>query len=336
MSGGVDSSVAAFFLRQQGYQVIGVTIDTGFGGAPDAAAQVCRELSIEHRVIDLRETFRKLIVDSFINDYAIGLTPSPCLCCNPLIKFAALIEQCNGPDDMIATGHYVQKHFDDSSGVFYLTCGHQAKDQSYFLALLSQEQIARSLFPLGQMNKNEVRQIAREEGLCSAERRDSFDVCFITEGDYRSFLRKNGFVDHPGDIVDHEGRPIGRHSGLSNYTIGQRRGLDIALGYPAHVIELDTANNRLIVGPREKLYKTEAVLSGCVFQSIQAPVSDLKCQVRVRHKAALSEAVIHPLPQAGTGTYALSFTEPEWGLTPGQYAAFYDGDRLLGGGRFER
>ena len=283
MSGGVDSSVAAYLLCEQGFEVIGVTIDTGFGDAPSAAARVCRELSIEHRIVDLKEAFRRRIIDSFVQDYAAGLTPSPCLMCNPLVKFAAIIDQCENNEDRVATGHYVQKRFDEGFGQYYLTCGCQAKDQSYFLALLSQEQISRSLFPLGRMSKDEVRKIAREHGLCSAEKRDSFDVCFIPEGDYRSFLRENGVQDSPGEIVDHTGRIVGRHSGLSNYTIGQRRGLDIALGYPAHVLELDAANDRLIIGPRELLYKAEARLSGCVFQSIPVPNEELKCQVRVRH-----------------------------------------------------
>lgn len=336
MSGGVDSSVAALLLRSQGYEVIGITIDSGYGDAPAAAAGVCRDLSIEHRIVDLKDAFRSRIVDSFVQDYAAGLTPSPCLICNPFIKFAALIDQCEKPDDLVATGHYVQKHFDEASGLYYLTCGCQTKDQSYFLALLSQEQITRCLFPLGLMSKDEVRQTAREYGLCSADKRDSFDVCFIPNGDYRAFIHANGVLDRPGDIVDHTGRTVGRHNGLSNYTIGQRRGLEVALGYPAHVLELDTDSNRLIIGPREILFRSEAILSGCVFQSVPVPNSELRCQVRVRHKAALSDATLTPEPQKKSGVFRLSFTKPEWGLTPGQFAAFYDGDRLLGGGRFER
>lgn len=333
MSGGVDSSVSALLLQEQGFEVIGITVDTGFGVAPEAAAKVCDELNIEHRIIDLKQEFRRQIVDSFIDDYAAGLTPSPCLICNPLIKFTALHELCERPDDMIATGHYVQKHYDAESNTPYLTCGDSAKDQSYFLALLSREQISRCLFPLSQMNKPEVRRLASERGLCSAERRDSFDVCFILNNDYRAFLRANGIEDRPGDIVDAEGNCVGRHNGLYNYTIGQRRGLDLALGYPTYVLGLDAANNRLLIGTREMLYRSEAVLSGCVFQSIPEPDTELKCLVRVRHKAALASATLIPLPKNAA---ILRFEKPEWGITPGQYAAFYDGDRLLGGGRFER
>ena len=336
MSGGVDSSVAALLLRDQGYDVIGVTIDTGFGDSPAAAANVCRDLAIEHRIVDLRDAFRGRIVDCFVQDYAAGLTPSPCLMCNPLIKFAVLIDQCENNGDHVATGHYVQKNYDESTGLYYLTCGCQAKDQSYFLALLFQDQISRCLFPLGMMSKDEVRQIAREHGLSSADKRDSFDVCFIPYGDYRAFLSKQGVQDRPGNIVDPSGQIVGRHSGLSNYTIGQRRGLDIALGYPAHVVKLDTVNNQLMVGPRELLYRSEAKLSGCVFQSVPVPHDELRCQVRVRHKALLSEATLIPDVMEKDGCFRLSFTKPEWGITPGQYAAFYDGDRLLGGGRFER
>lgn len=333
MSGGVDSSVSALLLQEQGYEVIGVTVDTGFGIAPKAAAQVCGELNIEHRIIDLKQKFRRQIVESFIADYAAGLTPSPCLICNPRIKFAALHGLCRRPDDMIATGHYVQKHYDPESNMHYLTCGDQAKDQSYFLALLSQEQISRCLFPLAHMNKPDVRKLAGERGLCSAERRDSFDVCFILNNDYRSFLRDNGIENRPGDIVDADGNRVGCHKGLFNYTIGQRRGLDVALGYPTYVLALDAANNRLVIGPREMLYRSEAVLTGCVFQSIPDPDAELKCLVRVRHKANLSSATLTPLPDNAA---LLRFDQPEWGITPGQYAAFYDGDRLLGGGRFER
>ncbi|MBQ3403972.1 MAG: tRNA 2-thiouridine(34) synthase MnmA [Oscillospiraceae bacterium] len=333
MSGGVDSSVSALLLQDQGYEVIGVTVDTGFGIAPEAAAQVCGELKIEHRIIDLKQEFRRHIVDSFIADYAAGLTPSPCLICNPLIKFAALCGQCERQDDMIATGHYVQKHYDRESNMPYLTCGYQAKDQSYFLALLSREQISRCLFPLADMNKPEVRRLAGERGLCSAARRDSFDVCFILNNDYRSFLRDNGIEDRPGEIVDTEGNRLGKHKGLFNYTIGQRRGLDVPLGYPAYVLALDGANNRLVIGPRDMLYRSEAVLSGCVYQSIPKPDAELRCLVRVRHKATLSSATLIPQPDE---TAILRFDQPEWGITPGQYAAFYDGERLLGGGRFQR
>lgn len=336
MSGGVDSSVAAYLLRRQGYKVIGVTIDTGFGDAPATAAQICRQLALEHRIVDLKADFRRRIVDSFIQDYAAGLTPSPCLLCNPQIKFAALCAQCQGEQDMIATGHYVQKRFDEAMGQYYLTCGDQAKDQSYFLALLSQKQIRRSLFPLAQMNKEQVRALAREQGLCSAERRDSFDVCFILDDDYRAFLRRNGVADRPGDIVDPEGRMLGRHRGLSNYTIGQRRGLEVALGYPAHVLVLDAAKNRLMVGPRDLLYSSSALLHDCVFQSVPIPDEELRCQVRVRHKARLSPAALCPAPEEGERAFRLKFDRPEWGITPGQFAAFYDGERLLGGGRFLR
>lgn len=334
LSGGVDSSVAAYLLCAQGYEVIGVTIDTGCGDAPEAAARAARELGIEHRVIDLKERFRGEIISEFISAYTRGLTPSPCLRCNPLIKFAALLDQCEKAEDMIATGHYVVKRQDAAAGLFFLTCGDQAKDQSYFLSLLTQEQIARCLFPLARMNKDQVRSLAGEHGLCSAQRRDSFDVCFIPNGDYRSFLLDNGVVDHEGEIIDVSGRVLGLHSGLSRYTVGQRRGLDLALGYPAYVLELDSENNRLTVGPREFLYSSEAIVEDCVFQSIPTPSADLYCQVRVRHKAALSTAVLSPLPQRGPFCFKIKFEKPEWGIAPGQYAAFYDGDRLLGGGRF--
>ena len=336
MSGGVDSSVAAFLLLEQGYRVTGVTIDTGYGDAPEAAARVCRELVIEHTIVDLREGFRSLIIDNFVRDYAEGITPSPCLRCNPLIKFAALFGQRQEKTDLIATGHYVRRLADEENGMYYLTCGDQAKDQSYFLCLLDQEQIAHCLFPLGRLNKAEVRAIARKHDLCCADKKDSFDVCFVPGGDYRTFLSSCGVTDAPGEIVDHTGQVLGRHNGLSNYTIGQRRGLDVALGYPAHVLQLDSRHNRLIIGSRDMLYRQEADLYGCVFQSVPSPSAEFRCQVRVRHKASLSPAALYPLPEKGRDSYRLIFDEPEWGLTPGQYAAFYNGDRLLGGGRFSR
>lgn len=336
MSGGVDSSVSAFLLREQGCDVVGVTMDTGYGDATEAAARVCRELGIEHRIIDLKDSFHRQIIDSFVADYAAGLTPSPCILCNPLIKFAALLSQCEKTSDLVATGHYVEKHLDGQTGFSYLSCGDQAKDQSYFLCLLQQEQIARCVFPLEKMNKDEVRSIARKQGICSAERKDSFDVCFIPDRDYRKFLREHGVCDSPGEIVDADGSVVGRHSGLCNYTIGQRRGVEVSLGYPAYVLELDSVNNRLVIGRREQLYKASTVLKSCVFQSIAKPENELRCQVRVRHKAALSQATLEPMPQLGEDCYRLEFCRPEWGLTPGQYAAFYDGERLLGGGLFSR
>lgn len=336
LSGGVDSSVAALLLLQEGYQVIGVTIDTGCGDAVTAAAKVARELEIEHRVLDLRQRFQEQIVDSFVADYAAGLTPSPCLRCNPLIKFAALLEQCSADDDMIATGHYVIKNFDQTSGYYYLTCGPEAKDQSYFLCLLTQAQLSRCLFPLAARPKDQVRQMARERGLCSADKKDSFDVCFVPSGDYRELLKQRGVADKPGEMADSDGRVVGLHSGLSNYTIGQRRGLEVALGYPAYVLELDGERNRLVVGRREELYAASARLSGCVFQSMPKPNAPFHCLIRVRHKAKLSGATLYPEQERGQDAFRLEFDAPEWGLTPGQYAAFYQGDRLLGGGRFER
>ena len=240
-------------------------------------------------------------------------------------------------NDHIATGHYVDKGWDDKLGLYYLTCGDAAKDQSYFLSLLSQELISRCLFPLGAaMTKPQVRALAQEQGLSPAQRRDSFDVCFVPQGDYRAFLREQGLAGRPGDLVDAEGRVLGRHQGLINYTIGQRRGLELALGYPAYVLRLDSEHNRLVVGAREELYSSTARLSGCVFQSLPRPRLPYPCLVRVRHKARLSPAVLTPLPEQGEDAFRLDFQQPEWGLTPGQYAAFYQGQRLLGGGRFMR
>ncbi len=326
MSGGVDSSVAAFLLMQQGYRVIGATIDTGCGDAPERAAEVCAALSIPHRVIDGRADFRARIVDAFRAAYAACRTPNPCVDCNAEIKFPLLLpllEEYQAQN--LATGHYAR--IAKRGGRSLIRRGvDPAKDQSYFLYRLPPTVVERCLFPLGEYNKAQVRAIAAQYRLPSAAARDSFDICFVPQNDYRSLLTGIGA---PGEIVDQSGRVVGRHRGLTNYTIGQRHGVEVALPEPSYVLALDREHNRLVIGPKNALDCREAVVEQ--LRLAEPPAAAFPAQVCIRYKARPADAVLYP---EADGRLRIVFAEPVWGVTPGQSAVFYDDDVVLGGGKF--
>jgi tRNA-uridine 2-sulfurtransferase len=332
MSGGVDSSVAAFLLLQKGYEVIGATIATGYGHAPDQAALICRQLGIEHRVIEAAELFEERTIRPFAAAYLAGETPNPCVVCNFQVKFpliCALAEQLEA--DRIATGHYVR--ICEQGGRYLLRrAASREKDQSYFLYRLNQELLSRCLFPLGEMSKQEVRAMAAAAGLASSEQKDSYDICFIPDGDYRAQVARYAVAENrPGDIVGKQGHIVGRHQGLSNYTIGQRRGLLLSLGHPAYVIAIDRENNLLIVGERDDLLTDTARVKGLNFLPFDLLPSPLEALVQIRYRAEPVRATIVPDQQDELAAN-IHFSRPVWAVCPGQSAVFYDNDLLLGGG----
>jgi len=350
LSGGVDSLVAAHILKQNGHDVIGIHFVTGYekpvqkndlspglasGSYSDAAAQhtvsgLSDQLNIPIEIMDCRQAFQSRVVDYFTRTYADGLTPNPCLVCNPLIKFGtafAFAESLGA--QQLATGHYARTHV-DRKGRCRLLCGKdQAKDQSYFLAMLPQDKLSRAIFPLGDMTKQATKHLALQSGLKPITPRESQDVCFIHENRYSDFLlQQPGFNATPGPIKDTRGDIIGQHSGLHLFTIGQRRGINCPAKEPYYVIGIDPQNNCLTVG-----FKQDTLAQACMVTDINwihtRPVAaiDISTRIRYRHKAAPSRLV--PIDEKQAEVF---FDSPQSAITPGQGAVFYRGEEVLGGG----
>ncbi len=346
MSGGVDSSVAAALLHEQGYDVQGVTlqlwgkdvcVDTGsrlccsVRDAMDAKA-VAKRLGIRHEGLELVETFRASVIDYFVDSYRQGLTPNPCIACNDHIKFGSLLEHAEALGaDLIATGHYARSAYDVGRARQCLRrAADPSKDQSYVLFNLTQGQLSRARFPIGELTKAQVRQLAASLGLATAEKPDSQDVCFVRDGKKDGFLRRElGADEAPGPITDREGRVLGTHRGLLGYTIGQREGIGLALGRPVYVVAMDRPNNRLIVGSREDLLSRQAAVERVNWVSMAAPEAPLRATVKIRSRHEGAAATVEPL--AG-GRATVTFDDAQPAVTPGQAAVFYDGELVLGGG----
>ncbi len=346
MSGGVDSSVAAALLVEQGYEVVGLMLRLWAepGGAanrcctPDAvtdARRVADRLGIPFYVRDYKEVFKQTVVDFFIEGYAQGLTPNPCVVCNRDIRFDRLLNEALGlGGDFMSTGHYVRVQ-PGLDGRFQLLKGlDPAKDQSYVLYTLTQERLAHVLFPLGEYTKEEIRRIAEAKGLSVFNRPDSQDLCFLGQGDYRAFLQRRApQVVQPGPIVTTSGKILGQHEGLAFYTIGQRKGLGIATPEPLYVLQMDSATNRLVVGPADELGQHELTAGHVSYISGQPPETPLKVTAKIRYKAKEVEAMLTPLPQQRA---RFTFVDPMRDITPGQAVVFYSGEQLLGGGLIEK
>jgi tRNA-specific 2-thiouridylase len=343
MSGGVDSSVAAVLLHEQGYDVIGgmMSLWAEEGGpanrccSPEAvvgAREVCRALGVPFHVFDLAAQFKHHVVDYFVAEYARGRTPNPCLACNRHIKFDLLLDKVTQLGaEHLATGHYARVQRVDRE--YRLLKGIDAtKDQSYVLYMLGQEELARLLLPLGESTKEQVRALAREKGLAVADREESQEVCF-TRGDYRSFLgAQPNVVFEPGPIVDVEGRVLGEHKGLPAYTIGQREGLGIAAPEPLYVLRIDTARNALVVGPRWQLERSRLRAAEVVFVSREPPEHPVEVTAKIRYRARAARATLTPV---NSGEVDLEFFKPQPAVAPGQGVVFYVGERVLGGGIIE-
>jgi tRNA-specific 2-thiouridylase len=334
MSGGVDSTVAAALLKEQGHRVIGMTMriwdrgEPAFDEARDAR-QMTEFLGIPHHLIDLRAEFREKVVEPFCAEYFSGRTPNPCVLCNKAFKFRRLLEvaaELGG--DLLATGHYVRiAEREDRLALVKGTNRH--KDQSYFLFTLTQDQLRRVCFPVGGMGKDEVRAYAGRLGLRVADKNDSQDICFIPHGDYIRFLEEQGGqTPDCGDIVHVSGKVLGRHEGTYRYTIGQRRGLGLAWPEPLYVVRIDAPNRRVIVGEKNHLDVTgmQVEMTNWI---IPAPLELLRARCRIRYRHHEAPATIEPL---GEGRCRVTFDEAQHGVTPGQAAVFYDGDEVLGGG----
>jgi tRNA-uridine 2-sulfurtransferase len=346
MSGGVDSSVAALLLKEAGHQVVGVFLRLGPGAGPAPggghrgccsvedsrdAAGVASRLDIPFYAINCEDEFAR-IIDDFVAEYHRGRTPNPCARCNQWIKFGSLFERARALGcEAVATGHYARIERAADGRARLLRGRDPRKDQSYFLFSIGREVLGRALFPVGVLAKAEVRQIARRSGLPVAEKPDSQEICFVP-GDYRDVLRARG-ADRirPGLLVDTGGHPIGEHPGHQNFTIGQRRGLGVALGAPRYVVGIEAGPNRVIIGERKDLAADRCEVDEVRWTSIADPAPgeaiDALVQIRHRHRPAPARIEVEAPDRV-----RVRFVEPELGITPGQAAVFYEGDVLLGGG----
>jgi tRNA-specific 2-thiouridylase len=343
MSGGVDSSVAAALLEKESYEVIGVTHQTWpsdknsnrFGGccgleAINSARSVAAKLNIPYYVLDLRDDFQTTVIKEFCDEYSRGRTPNPCVLCNHYIRFDILLGKVLKMGmDYLATGHYARIG-QSPNGYQLLKAADKAKDQSYFLYNLGQKELQHLLFPIGDYQKTQVRKMAADMGLPSATRKDSQDICFITEGDYRSFI--NGRVSlEAGDITDTQGKVIGKHSGLALYTIGQRHGLGVNSNKTLYVIKLDAYNNRVVVGDKEHLFSRKLQAGQLSWVSGTLPVESIEVTAKIRYKAPESTAMV----KQRYGLAEVVFQQPQMAITPGQSIVFYQGEAVLGGGIIE-
>ena len=345
MSGGVDSSMTAAVLKKEGYEVIGATMRLWTeedGDMPAAhrrccsaeeaedARRVCQILDIPFYVLNFEPQFRQYVVDYFCGEYLRGRTPNPCIACNKRIKFDLLLNKALALGaDYLATGHYARIEVRDSKYVL-LKATDAAKDQSYVLYGLGQKELKHLLFPMGSFNKKQIRSLAREMNLPVWDKEESQEICFITNGDYHQFLAQRG-LNQPGDIVDSEGKLLGKHAGIGFYTVGQRRGLGLASKEPLYVLAIDPVDSRVIVGTNEQLLRKELHASELNYISGEPPPQSVAVTAKIRYKSPEARAVLYPEGQRAR----IVFEEPQRAITPGQAAVFYDGDIVLGGGVIE-
>lgn len=352
MSGGVDSSLTAYLLLQQGYEVIGVTMRiwaTDKAGLREGPPRVCcgakdvedarrvaQKLGIPFYVINLEREFNELVVDYFCREYLEGRTPNPCILCNERLKFGRLWEKAQGLEaQSIATGHYSRVEYDRERQRCLLKRGVDAKkDQSYVLFSLSQDQLSRVRFPLGDLHKDRVREAARNLGMKVSDKAESQEICFVRERDYRGFLqRRLGKSTESGLIVDVQGRVLGTHKGISAFTIGQRRGLGVSAGYPLYVLDIDRASNCVIVGPEKEAFRDRCVASRVNWIAVESLTYPQTVEAKIRYNHPGAEAIVDPV---AADRVVVRFKRPQKAVTPGQAVVFYQGDLVLGGGWIER
>jgi tRNA-uridine 2-sulfurtransferase len=357
MSGGVDSSTVAAMLRADGHQVIGLTMQlwnqrrlAGHPGMPEAvqgrccslddvydARRVAETLSIPYYVVNHEERFERDVVRPFVEEYLSGRTPIPCSLCNNHLKFDQLLivaEQIGA--DALATGHYARLMFDDTCGRWLLKrAADLSKDQTYFLFGLTQAQLSRTLFPLGEMTKPQVRELARHHGLALAEKPDSQEICFVPGGDYKNFLdaylaeQGEALPNTAGELVTTSGAVIGEHNGIHNFTVGQRKGLGVATGSPLYVIQIKGNARQVVVGNQDELYSRKLRAGRVNFISVADLWEPMRVTIKIRHRHEAAPAVIE---KSGDDEIVATFDQPQRAITPGQAAVFYDGDVVVGGG----
>lgn len=345
MSGGVDSSVAAALLKEAGHEVIGVSMqlydqrgDAGpqFGTCCTLddlydARRVARAIDIPHYIVNFEREFNEEVVSDFVREYASGRTPIPCVHCNSDLKFSTLLERAEGfGAEAVATGHYARLDR-DASGCVRLRRGvDAAKDQSYFLFSLTQTQLERAMFPVGELHKEAVREHARRLGLAVSEKKDSYEICFVPDGDYASFVERNAPATlGPGTVTDREGHVLGRHEGTHRFTIGQRKGLGVTATIPLYVVDIRPAEHMVVVGPREALDRVDLSASRVNWIAGTPPGTPVRAAVQIRHRHAASPATVTPV---GADRAKVTFDTPQPAITPGQATVFYDENVVLGGG----
>lgn len=334
MSGGVDSSVCAALLKQQGFTVGGVTLNLNdsfdVNNIVDAKA-VCDNLGIEHFSAELKTDFKQKVIDNFINEYINGRTPNPCIVCNKYIKFGKMLDLAQEHGyQKIATGHYAQIRKNKNGR--YLLCKAEdvTKDQTYVLYCLTQEQLSKSEFPLGSLSKAQVREFAEQNELVNAKKKDSQDICFVPDGDYASFIERTAdYISQKGDYLNRDGEKIGEHNGVIHYTIGQRKGLGIALGKPAFVISKNAQDNTVVLGDEEFLFYKKVLVDDTNFIPFDILDNEMKVTAKLRYSQKEQPALIKPLENGGI---LVEFETPQRAPSAGQAAVFYDGDIVVGGG----
>jgi tRNA-specific 2-thiouridylase len=362
MSGGVDSSAAAALLKEQGHELVGFTmqlwnqrrnINLDENGDPlpsrccsldDVydARSVAGSIGIPFYVLNLEKDFERDVVEPFIQSYLSGETPIPCVACNSRLKFASLDKMAKSLGcEKVATGHYARVEYDAGANRYRLYRGKNIwKDQSYFLWELTQDQLSRAMFPLGEMIKSEVRDLARDSGLHIAEKSESQEICFVPDGDYSGFIDR--YLEHDGrtseipesgEIVNLSGQTVGSHDGIHRYTVGQRRGLGIAHEKPLYVVQIERARNQIIVGEKEDLDSTEFFAKGVNWIAFDEPSEPVRAHVKVRYRHDPAMATIHALPESHV---RIVFDEPQKAITPGQATIFYNEDEVVGGGWIEK
>jgi tRNA-specific 2-thiouridylase len=344
LSGGLDSAVAAALLKKDNHKVIGLHFRTGFealsgeidaSGEPSSldswAERVAEQIKIPLEVVDSSEAFEREVVRYFVDAYRSGQTPNPCMVCNQRIKFGFVLEEAKARGaSTLATGHYARIRHEENGRLCLIKGVDQEKDQSYFLALLNQEQLGRASFPLGTYAKKEVKEMAGSFGLTSFRAEESQELCFIGEPNYKAFLSKHaGLPSKPGAIVNKTGDVLGHHNGLHAFTIGQRKGINIPGPAPYYVLRLDLEQNHLVIGSKSELAATDCLVRQINWIGIESPDKPISVQTRIRYRHRQAESTLTPLDG---NSATVRFSEPQYAITPGQTAVFYQGERVLGGG----